>query len=209
MKFTKNHKQGIKSIILDLGGVLLNINYNKTVEAFKAIGVPSFEKVFNQFKQNNISDLFETGKVSGDEFYKSVRGNSDITREQFDIAWNAMLLDFPKIRMEIIKALSKDFNLYLCSNTNAIHYRAFISVVNQYEEDFERIFDSVYYSHKVGFRKPNANIFKHILKENSLLTEETLFLDDSIQHIEGANAVGINTIHVQEKPIEKIFADWL
>lgn len=209
MKLIKKESGNIKSIIFDLGGVLLNINYNKTVDAFKAIGIPNFEKVFTQFKQNDISDLFEMGKVSGDEFYKSVIGNSNITKEQFDKAWNAMLLDFPKIRMEVIKALSKDFNLYLCSNTNAIHYKAFLSVVNQYEEDFERVFDNVYYSHKVGLRKPNTNIFEHILKENSLLKEETLFLDDSIQHIEGAKAVGINTIHVQEKPVEKIFADWL
>lgn len=197
----------IKNIIFDLGGVLLNINYQLTIEAFKKLGIQNFDDVFSQFKQSNISDLFETGKISGEEFYMEVSKGHQLSRKDFDEAWNAMLLDFPKERFDLLKSLKSKYNLYLCSNTNETHYKAFINIVNQFSEPFEGLFNEVYYSHKVGLRKPDTAIFEYIINENNLLPNETLFLDDSPQHLEGAEKVGLHTIWVNQKSIQEIFED--
>ena len=201
--------RGVNTIIFDLGGVLLNIDYHLTINAFKKLGFSDFETTFSQFKQADFSDLYETGKISSLDFYKAIIKNNEITFDEFKTAWNALLLDFPKKRFQLLSNLSENFNLFLCSNTNELHYNAFQEIVNQYEEDFDSLFLKPYYSHQIGLRKPNTAIFEYILQQNNLNPKEVLFLDDSIQHIETAKGLGIKTIHIKDKTVEEIFANWL
>ncbi|MBL7753265.1 MAG: HAD-IA family hydrolase, partial [Chitinophagaceae bacterium] len=89
---------------------------------------------------------------------------------------------------------------FLCSNTNAIHEEAFNRILQQTcgYPSLALFFDKVYLSHRVGLRKPDPTIFKRILDENGLLAEHTLFLDDSLQHIEAAASLGIQTLWVTD-----------
>jgi len=194
----------IKNIIFDLGGVILNIDYQKTIDEFKRLGVENFDKIFSQFKQSPFSDDFETGKITEEQFYEEIKKLTkiDFSFEQFKFAWNAMLLDLPEIRIEVLKQLKSDYNLYLYSNTNKTHYQEFYTKV---KEDFDVIFKKTYYSHLFGRRKPDVSSFETILKENNLNPKETLFLDDSIQHIESAKKIGIQTLLIENKPIEELF----
>jgi glucose-1-phosphatase len=196
--------EGIKNIIFDLGGVILNIDYQITVEAFKKLGIDDFEEIFSQYKQSTLSDYFETGRITELEFYEGIKtiSGKDFTFEEYKNAWNALLLDLPKERINILKKLSKKYRLFLFSNTNETHYKEFVTKV---ESDFNTIFEKTYYSHQFGKRKPDSDSFLSILKENNLIIEETLFVDDSIQHIESANLLGIRTLLIQEKPITELF----
>jgi len=196
--------EGIKNIIFDLGGVILNIDYQITVEAFKKLGIEDFEEIFSQYKQSTLSDGFETGRITELEFYEGIKtiSGKDFTFEEYKNAWNALLLDLPKERINILKKLSKKYRLFLFSNTNETHYKEFVTKV---ESDFNTIFEKTYYSHQFGKRKPDSDSFLSILKENNLIIEETLFVDDSIQHIESANLLGIRTLLIQEKPITELF----
>ncbi len=202
-------KEEIKNIIFDLGGVLLNIDYNRTKKYFEKLGIKDFDRVFTQYKQSNIADLFETGKATDEAFFKEVTKGHTISWDDFELAWNAMLLDFPKDRFELLKKLKTKYRLFLCSNTNSIHLKSFRNEVNKFEERFDDLFEKTYYSHLVGLRKPNTEIFQLILDENNLKPSETLFLDDTTIHLEGANKVGIKTIHVSDVSVKEIFADWL
>ncbi|MDB9701874.1 HAD family phosphatase [Flavobacteriales bacterium] len=196
--------EGIKNIIFDLGGVILNIDYQLTVEAFKKLGIDDFEEIFSQYKQSTLSDDFETGRITELEFYEGIKtiSGKDFTFEEYKNAWNALLLDLPKERINILKKLSKKYRLFLFSNTNETHYKEFVTKV---ESDFNTIFEKTYYSHQFGKRKPDSDSFLSILKENNLIIEEILFVDDSIQHIESANLLGIRTLLIQEKPIIELF----
>ncbi len=196
--------EGIKNIIFDLGGVILNIDYQLTVEAFKKLGIDDFEEIFSQYKQSTLSDDFETGRITELEFYEGIKtiSGKDFTFEEYKNAWNALLLDLPKERINILKKLSKKYRLFLFSNTNETHYKEFVTKV---ESDFNTIFEKTYYSHQFGKRKPDPDSFLSILKENNLIIEETLFVDDSIQHIESTNLLGIRTLLIQEKPITELF----
>jgi putative hydrolase of the HAD superfamily len=208
-KLNNMNLSGIKTIIFDLGGVLLNIDYHLTINAFEKLGFEDFESTFSQFKQSNMSDLYEKGVISSVDFYKSIITDDSVAFQDFETAWNTLLIDFPESRFNLLQNLSDSFSLFLCSNTNEMHYEAFQKIVNQYDDDFDSLFTRAYYSHHISLRKPDKEIFEYILSENNLIANEVLFVDDSIQHIETAKGLGIKTIHIKNKTIEEIFADWI
>src|SRR5690606_29498568 len=119
--------QGIKHIIFDLGGVLLNIDYQLTEKAFIEIGIPRFAEIYSQLQQTTLFDDWETGKINRKDFIQSLREKSEIplTEEQICTAWNAMLLDFPLRRLKVLQQLRPYYDLVLLSNTNEIHEAAF------------------------------------------------------------------------------------
>lgn len=202
----------INAIIFDLGGVLLDINYWLTIEAFNNLGCSDFESIYTQQKQSQLFDDFETGKVSSETFRKSLQKQMEfsISNVEFDNAWNKMLLQFPEKRIELLEKLNKKFSLFLLSNTNEIHIKAFKKIISSsigYER-FENCFKKVYFSSEIGNRKPNASCFEMVLSENKLSAAKTLFIDDSIQHVEGAYKIGIKTLLIESgEELVSIFPD--
>jgi putative hydrolase of the HAD superfamily len=193
--------KNIRHIILDFGGVILNLDYKKTEQAFIDLGITDFANRYSQLKQTEIFDRLETGSADKAEFIKELKTitGETITDQQIITAWNAMLLDIPLRRLQILQQLQLHFDMFLLSNTNEIHEEAFNEILRA-QCGFKSMgvfFDKVYYSHRVGMRKPNKEIFQLILDQNSLNPEKTLFVDDSPQHIEGAKALGIQTIFLE------------
>jgi putative hydrolase of the HAD superfamily len=193
--------KNIRHIILDFGGVILNLDYKKTEQAFIDLGIADFASRYSQLKQTEIFDRLETGLANRADFIKELKAitGEAITDQQIIMAWNAMLLDIPLRRLQILQQLQLHFDMFLLSNTNEIHEEAFNEILRS-QCGFKSMgvfFDKVYYSHRVGMRKPDKEIFQLILDQNSLNPEKTLFIDDSPQHIEGAKALGIQTIFLE------------
>jgi glucose-1-phosphatase len=200
----------IKNIIFDLGGVILNIDYNLTKQAFEKLGLKEFEKFYSQATQKKIFDDFETGRISAEAFRMELRRITSlvISDECIDDAWNAMLLDLPLDRVELLQHLKTKYRLFLLSNTNEIHIQTF----SKYLEtgfgfkNMSHLFEKEYLSYKVGLRKPDEKIFELVILENKLRREETLFIDDSIQHVEGAGKAGLNALLLEKgKTIMELF----
>lgn len=190
----------VNTIIFDLGGVILNIDYHITAREFEKLGVEDFNNLYSQFKQSNLFDDLETGAVTPEEFRANFRAETglNVTDGQIDYAWNAMLLDLPQKRIELLQELSKHFQLFLLSNTNEIHYKEYVAKIERENgiTDFNSLFTKAYYSHEIGLRKPDAAAFQLIVDENKLNTQNTLFIDDSPQHLVGAKQVGLQTHHL-------------
>jgi putative hydrolase of the HAD superfamily len=186
-----------ENIIFDLGGVLLNIDYFKTESAFQDLGFGQFKKMYNQYSANPLFEQLETGRVSNEIFYEELIKMSDgtINRHQINQAWNAMLLDFRKQSLAFLKELSKKHQLYLLSNTNAIHHDAFIKIFTTEvgESSFDNYFIKAYYSHVLGLRKPEKDIFEFIMLDANINPLQTLFIDDSYNNIETAHNLGFRT----------------
>jgi len=205
--------KGIKNIIFDLGGVLLNLDFNLTQQAFVKLGVTDFKGYYNKAKQIGLFDDFEIGRISETEFCDGIRGLSGLDKSNVVLmeAWNAMLLNFPIIRKELLLMLKQKFSIVLLSNTNETHVRAFTEIIKKdiNEDSLSLLFNAVYYSNEIGFRKPNLNAFEFVLAQNNFKAEETLFIDDSIQHLEGAKMLGIKTLHLTNKSVEELFTNFL
>lgn len=202
--------KGIKHIIFDLGGVILNINYQLTYTAFGELGVKDFTSLYNQFKGSALFDDLETGKVGRADFLGEMKKHmpEGVTDEQIIAAWNAMLLDFPLRRLQILQQLRQHYGLYLLSNTNEIHLEAFNKILQESRgiPSLAAFFDKAYYSHLIGLRKPEKEAYQFVLDENGLDPKETLFIDDTLPNIEGAKLVGLETIHLlPPKTMAEIF----
>jgi len=193
----------VKNIIFDLGGVILDIDYNRPIEAFKELGAGDFKTLYSQQSQASFFNKFEKGEITPAQFRKKMREHlpEKVTDEEIDAAWCSMLGELPSPRIVVLKMLAKmNYRLFLLSNTNSIHIRAFTKYLDDtYDKNlFKKLFEKVYYSSQIGMRKPTKKIFEHVLKENDLKASETLFIDDSAQHIEGAKKLGIQTHLLQE-----------
>ncbi|MCC7233136.1 MAG: HAD family phosphatase [Bacteroidia bacterium] len=188
----------VSSIIFDLGGVVFDIDYNRITESFRNLGLDSFDSLYTQMKQDRLFDDLEMGLITPGDFRKRIQAASGntITEIQVDAAWNAILIGLPEENVNFLFALKKKYRLFLLSNTNEIHEKAFKSMIeDQYGEYvLARIFEKIYLSHRMHQRKPDPEIFRRVLRENGLNADETLFIDDSLQHIKGAGKAGLQTL---------------
>jgi len=193
--------QGIRHIIFDLGGVILNIDYQRTYQAFEALGVKDFTSLYNQFRGSRLFDDLETGRVEPAGFLQAMHQHvgPDVTDNQIIAAWNAMLLDFPLQRLQLLQQLQQHYDTFLLSNTNAIHLEKFNHMLLESRglPSLDAFFNKAYYSHLIGYRKPEKEAYQLILDEHGLDPAATLFIDDTLPNIEGARAVGLQTIHLQ------------
>jgi HAD superfamily hydrolase (TIGR01509 family) len=194
----------IKNIIFDLGGVIMNINFKKTEEAFADLGFTDFSQYMTQFHITPFFEEYETGKINNAAFIKGIQqiAARPLTEKEIIYAWNALLLDFPLERIELLEKLKKKYRIFLLSNTNALHYEAFQhTLYSLTSKRLEDIFEKTYYSHTVNLRKPGAAIYQLVLDENKLIGAETLFIDDTAANFSGAEATGIQVFHLK-KPMQ-------
>jgi len=188
----------IKNIIFDLGGVLFNISYQATLDAFARLGMKDFEGFFTQAAQIQLFDKLDRGEVSEKDFCQTLRQLSgmNISDDKILDAWNAMLLDFPLHHADLLRGVGANYRIFLLSNTNAIHYPVYEEYMLQTigHRGLDHLFEKSYLSYKIGLRKPEPDAYKLILQENDLVANETLFIDDTMQHVVGARAVGLKAL---------------
>ena len=201
--------KGIKSVIFDLGGVIYGVDYYKTINTFKSLGIDRFEEVYAKSGQSDLFNDLEEGKISRAVFAQRIKNLSgkDMTSSQIFDAWNAMLLGFMPDALACLKRLSSSYRLFLLSNTNEIHINEIENRVGDaFFLDFCSLFEKVYLSHKLGLRKPHPEVFSYILEDQGLIGSETLFIDDSIQHVEGAIRAGLHAHHLTDnQKIDQLF----
>jgi HAD superfamily hydrolase (TIGR01509 family) len=193
---------GIKNIIFDLGGVIINLDNRRTEEAFTAMGVRNFRDYFGHGFAAAFFKEYEVGKISDQEFIQSIRqlaGLSQVPDQAIIDGWNALLLDFPAERIQLLNHLRNSYRLFLFSNTNALHLAALRQIWTDSFGDgsLEDHFEKTYYSHLMGMRKPDPESFGFILKENELIGQETLFVDDAIVNVEGAEQAGLKGLFLR------------
>ena len=192
----------IKNIIFDLGGVIYDIRYENIPEAFARMGAGNLVSLYSKAKQTDFIDRYEEGLISSEAFCEEIRRVSEVslTNEQIKEAWNAILIDVPAPRVDFLLKLKEKYNLYLFSNTNQFNYDCFTAYLKEkYGFDFfETIFKAAYFSHILHIRKPKAEGFQRIMQEQQLNPAETLFIDDSPQHIEGARKCGLQAYHLKD-----------
>ena len=190
--------QDIEAIIFDFGGVIFNIDFHKLNTAFKNLGVHNFDKMYSQKNADPLFSDLEKGKISEAEFYTAFKKcfNSNLSDIQIKNAWNTILIDYRMEALNTLKFLKKKYKLYLLSNTNIIHHTAFHKIYQDKigKDNFDDLFDKVYYSHQIGCRKPDKEIYEFVINDISLNPSNSLFIDDSIQNITAAAASGFKTI---------------
>jgi FMN phosphatase YigB (HAD superfamily) len=191
-----------KNILFDLGGVILDINVQATLKCFYELGFPA---ELMQFPNSMTTDLYykyETGKLDTEQFRNQIRkvAGVEMSDQTFDEAWNAMLVRFPEDRIALLKVLSNRYDLYLLSNTSALHVKVFEKMyLETAGEAMQSVFKKIYYSHEIGWHKPDSEAWEYVIRDAAIKAEETLFLDDNIHNIKAAQELGFQAIHIHER----------
>mgnify|MGYP003416906780 CR=1 FL=1 len=188
----------IKNIVFDLGGVLVDLDFKAAINGLQQAGFANVKEQLQTLHQGGIFQKFELGEMSADEFRTAIRENSTVTLtdEEIDALWNAMLLEIPREKLELILDLRGKYMVYLLSNTNSIHWDYVCKNAFNYRgfrvKDY---FEETFLSYEMHLAKPDKAIYEKVLQDANLLAEETLFIDDSEANCKAAEEVGIHAHH--------------
>lgn len=206
----------IKALIFDMGGILIDLDYDQVLFALEKLGATNASQVYTQSHQKDYVGSFEVGAITKKEFLRLLRNDliglrKDVTDEQLMEAWSALLLGFQKDKFKLVKGFhDQGYKTFLFSNIDEITYEGVSNRCREYGvwQDFETVFDDRYFSHLFGYSKPYANSFRAlaeaIKQKYQINADEILFIDDTKKHIhgpenhpeEGAIAAGIHGLHV-------------
>ena len=180
----------IKNIIFDFGDIFINLDKQGTYKAMAALGVTEISN-----EMINVYHQYEKGLMTTENFIDFFNNKFGTPKADLISAWNAILLDFPKKRLEFLKEVSasKKYRLFLLSNTNDLHIKwVQNSLGEKFYNEFKDCFEQFYLSHEINFRKPDSEIYEFVLNKNNLVATETLFVDDLKENTEEAHKLGIH-----------------
>ncbi len=193
--------KGIRNIVLDLGGVILELDVNRSIELLSELGFPGEENLDIIFSKHPFFLEFETGRITPDKFIDAltVQLGDHTPREKIFEAWNAMILGFQPDTIKLLTQLREEYRMFLLSNTNAIHEVYYNDLLHMKHgiPNLTDIFEKVYYSHDLNMRKPDHEIFQHVLADSRLNARETLYIDDTEVHVKAAGDQGIHAYHLR------------
>lgn len=194
-----------KNIIFDYGNVIFEIDFKRSQAALAKLGIPDIKAFYAHRNQNSLFDNFDVAGISTDDFRAGLRtaaNNPNLTDAEIDEAWNSLLVGVSDGNHDVLLDVKKHYRTFLLSNNNQIHYDW---IFNYLQKEFglhnyDDFFEKAYFSQLMRLRKPNLDIFEQVIKENNLIPDETLFIDDSPQHIEGAKKAGLQTLLMDVHP---------
>ena len=185
----------IKNIIFDWGGVLIHLDRQRCADAFAEYGVEVGDELTNPYGHRRDLMNFELGMMSVDEFHDTVRRvyGEQLTDEQIDHAWNALLVGIPTYKLDTLLELKKNYRLFLLSNTNALHWEEGRKQFDYKGHQMEDYFDQIFLSHEIHELKPTPEAFLKVAAMAGIKPEETLFVDDLQVSCDAASALGFHT----------------
>ena len=189
----------IRNIIFDLGGVLVGLDGQRSVEAFNRLGCEAVSRYIEEHRTEDLFHRIELGLTTTQDFCEEVRQmtGTKALDDEIVAAWNALLMSVTAERLSRLRALKQaGYRIFLLSNTNDMHWQ-------HCGGDFAGCFERVFLSYELGLAKPDVAIFAEVLRQAELQAEETLFIDDNEANVSAAKSLGINIFH------NKNINDWL
>lgn len=188
--------KGIKNLLIDLGGVLINLDRQRCIENFEKLGLRNVEDLLDFSSPNGLLMQQEKGLITPAEFRNGVREmiGKTVSDKQIDAAWNSFLVDIPMYKLDLLLKLREKYVVYLLSNTNDIHWKWACKHLFPYRTfKVEDYFEKAYLSYEMHLAKPEPEIFQTILEDAGIAPNQTLFIDDSEINCKTAQELGIST----------------
>lgn len=201
--YFRNGMTKFKNLIFDIGDVIIDIDYLVTIGEFQKLAAVDFTEIVSYSKQHHIFDLFETGKITAQDFRNELKKflKPDVSDDEITRAWNSILINFPEQKFALLNELKSKYNTFALSNINEIHVEAINAAAREKlgVEELGDFFHRVYYSNEVGFRKPEKEIYEFILSKENLNANETFFVDDKAENVEAAKQMGIHAYQLKDR----------
>jgi len=185
-----------RNIIFDLGGVLVTLHKQRSVEAFQKIGAHDVAKYVDEHRTEDFFHDLEIGNIGEAQFCEAIRQRIGIgvTDEQVRWAWNQLLGEISDEKKRRLIELRRNHRLFLLSNTNVIHWtlctEKLFLLDGMGEKDY---FERSFLSYEMHLAKPDHDIYEEVIRQADIRPDETLFIDDSQKNLDGAADIGIGT----------------
>ncbi len=184
----------IKNLIFDFGGVIYQIDHNKQIQSFQALGLDNFELFYSQAMQKPLFADFEKGLIAENDFRMELNNilGLNLPAPTLDEAWNSILVDYIDESVNLLLTLRSRYRLFLLSNTNSIHYQVYTAQFRKKRGfDFESIFEKVFWSFQIARRKPDSEVYKFVINDGHMNPDESVFIDDSVQNTIASTHAGL------------------
>lgn len=194
---------GIDTIIFDLGNVIIDIDYDRMIAAFRRIAAQDFSHLISYTQQDDLFSRYERGDITSAEFRAALRPylREGVTDAEVDTAWNAILYHYPPDKLRRLDALRAKYKLYALSNINEIH----LTDIDRYimenfgAADMRSYFHHAYYSHELRMRKPESRIYQALIDHAGIDPGTALFIDDKKENTAAAAALGLRVHHLTDR----------
>ena len=186
----------IKNIVFDFGGVIVDIDRDKAVQAFIKLGLADADTRLDKYHQTGIFQELEEGKLSADEFRKQLGDlcGRELTMEETKQAWLGFFNEVDLRKLDYILGLRKSYHVYLLSNTNPfVMSWACSPEFSSQGKSLADYCDKLYLSYQLGCTKPDKGIFYHMLEDSGMVPSETLFVDDGDSNVHVGKELGMHT----------------
>ncbi|MEO9477148.1 MAG: HAD family phosphatase [Cyclobacteriaceae bacterium] len=201
------------TIIFDLGQVIINLEPQKVFERVESLIGHAHPNIPELIEYTDFHLLYEKGMLTTSDFIAACNDmiDAEIPEEDFTDAWNLMVGDIPKQRLDLLSKLKKTHQVLILSNTNEMHEVYFEQRLLDETagiSGFESFVHHPIYSHRIGRRKPDSNIYEYVIDQHLKNPSRALFLDDRPENVAGAKQCGLKSIQVQyPDQIHEILAD--
>ena len=186
--------------IFDLGNVIIDIDYDFSINELKKILPEHKHDLTAQFFPSQFHKDYEKGEISSEEFRNEVRRlyNEDWTDSQIDHVWNSLLRTIPQERIDLVHRLKFQYGTGILSNTNAIHIEKMAEILQDQngESSVYSLCQAVFLSHEMGLAKPDLAIYEAVLDEIKIPGKNVLFFDDLAANVEGAKKAGMQSYQI-------------
>lgn len=193
----------IEGIVFDIGNVLVDIDYPKTVAHFQALSDLDFSNIVSYSSQLGFFDEYERGEITTEEFISALKKylKPETSEAQIIHAWNTMLVNYPEPKIKLLEKLKTEFKLFAFSNTNDLHVLQLNQNISRLygKKEFREYFDRAFYSNEIRMRKPEKRAYEFLIEETAIQPEKLLFIDDKPENLLPAEELGIQILHL-EKP---------
>lgn len=186
----------IKTIVFDLGGVLIHLNRDEALRRFSALGIPDIEKMLDPYLQSGYFLQIEDGRMSKEEFRSALSqlAGRELRQEEIYDAYMGFLEEVASYKFDYIDALRQDYMVHILSNTNPYvmefaESTSFLPNGRPLSSYCERKFASC----EMGMVKPHRGIFELMIEQTGMLPSETLFIDDGPANVQMAEELGFVT----------------
>jgi putative hydrolase of the HAD superfamily len=190
----------IKTLIFDLGGVILDLNRANAVKGFEAIGISNAEDLLDLYHQQGLLQELEEGVIDAEEFRRrlSITAGRELTREAVSAAWLSFFEHDPQDKLDYMDAMRSKYRVLVLSNTNEyvmewVRSNNF-TAAGRPLDDYA---DGIYLSYQIKVLKPNPKIFEYLIRDSGITPSEALFLDDGAANIAAARKMGFHTMQPQ------------
>ena len=184
-----------RTLIFDLGGVLINYDLARDTEALASVGLPEYSEWANYPALSAITNAYLNGLIEEPEFCQRVRPfcRQGVTDQELVWSMMAVMADLPASRLEALIQLRKTHRLILLSNINQRTWQYALAQFTKAGYCVEDCFDEVFLSYEMKLAKPDTAIFEKVVQITGIVKKHTLFLDDTKANVESAKSIGINS----------------